>query len=47
MTKRPIMRESVRMISSAANSSPEDLVTSYIEPVMIMGVIMIIMPIII
>lgn len=47
ITKSPIMRERVLIISSATNSSPNDLVTSYIDPVMRIGAIIIIIPIII
>lgn len=42
ITKSPIMRECVLIISSAANSSPDDLVTSYIDSVMRIGIVMII-----
>jgi len=45
MTKRPIIRESVLIISSATNKSPIVLVTSYIVPVMRIGAIIMIIPI--
>ena len=45
MTKRPIMRDSILIINSATNKLPIAVDPSYVNPMMIMGVIMIIIPI--
>jgi len=45
MTKRPIIRESILIINSATNKLPIAVDPSYINPMMIIGAIIMIIPI--